>query len=256
MRTRVLLAAVAVAGLAACNDRPSTPPPPAPHDADADAGYVAAPELTAAHAQTDEIRLEGTAAAGARVRLAEPAGPAAQARANGSGHWRMSLPAAARPRILGLSMAVEGRVVQAQGYLLLTPAGRAILLRAGAGASAPGPAGAPRIVAFDFDRQGGAVLSGAAAPAANVSVRLDGRQVAVGRAGADGRFSIALSQPVASGVHQVEVVGDAFRSAAVVDTTPAAPLAGGPFRAVASAQGVRADWLTPGGGLQSTWIFD
>jgi hypothetical protein len=33
------------------------------------------------------------------------------------------------------------------------------------------------------------------------------------------------------------------------------PLADGPFRSQTTAAGVRADWMTPGGGLQSTLIL-
>lgn len=256
MRTRLLMAAsVAVVALAACGGRPQPEPAPAPKG-EADAGYVAAPALTGARAEAGEAVLEGAAAPGARVRLAEPSGAATQAIANAEGRWRLRLPAPPEPRVFGLSMTTAGRVVQAQGYILLTPGGRAMLLRAGAGATSPGEPGSPRIAAFDFDREGGAVVSGVATPNAALSVRVDGRQAGAGRAGADGRFSLALPQPISPGVRRIEVVGDTFRSAIAVDASPAAPLTAGPFRASGGAEGLRADWLTPGGGLQSTWILN
>jgi hypothetical protein len=252
-----MAAPMALATLAACDGAGPPPPAEAPKaETEASGGYVAAPTVTGARAAGGEAVLEGTAKPGARVRLGEPRGGETFAVADGSGRWRMRLPAPTAPKIFGLSMTMDGRLVQAQGYILLTPDGRAVLLRAGAGASAPGEPGSPRIAAFDFDREGGAVVSGVATPNAALSVRVDGRPSGAGRSGADGRFNLALAQPITGGVHQIEIVGDAFRSAVAVDARPAAPLAAGPFRAVASADGLRADWLTPGGGLQSTWILN
>ena len=257
MRTRLLMAAaVALAVLAACNGAGRAPAEAPKAETEASGGYVAAPMLASARTAGGETVLEGTARPGARVRLGEPRGGETFAVADESGRWRMRLPAPAEPKIFGLSMAMDGRVVQAQGYILLNPAGRAALLRAGAGATAPGEPGSPRIAAFDFDREGGAVVSGVATPNAALSVRVDGRPSGAGRSGVDGRFNLALAQPITGGVHEIEIVGDAFRSAVAVDARPAAPLTAGPFRAVAGADGLRADWLTPGGGLQSTWILN
>jgi hypothetical protein len=42
----------------------------------------------------------------------------------------------------------------------------------------------------------------------------------------------------------------------VVVTSAAAPLAGRPLRSQLSGGGLRCDWTTPGGGLQSTVIVD
>ena len=54
------------------------------------------------------------------------------AAANGEGVFVIDLPAADAPRIYGLSMMLEERLVQAQGYLLILPEPRLVLLRAGA----------------------------------------------------------------------------------------------------------------------------
>jgi hypothetical protein len=37
-----------------------------------------------------------------------------------------------------------------------------------------------------------------------------------------------------------------------VQVTPAAPLAQGPLRSQLTSAGLRVDWMTPGGGVQST----
>ncbi|HEY3694977.1 hypothetical protein [Phenylobacterium sp.] len=252
------MAAAALAGsLAGCHGKPAPPQPLAPKgETSADAGYIPAPSLDAAESSAGGVRLQGTAQPRARVRLAPPSGEALFAPADGRGRWRIVLPVAPGAWIFGLSMAADGRQVQAQGYVLVTASGRAAVLRAGAGAIVLGPPAPPRLTAVDFDRQGGAVVSGLAGPQAAVSVRVDGRPGAVGRADAGGRFSLALPQPLTPGSHQVEIVGDAFTDTVAVDATPATALSGGPFRATAAAGGLRADWMTPGGGVQSTWILN
>ncbi|HEY8617420.1 Ig-like domain-containing protein [Phenylobacterium sp.] len=214
------------------------------------ASYLAPP---AAAAYANGV-LSGTAAPGAQVRLATPSGEATITEAGRDGRWQVRLPPAAAARIFGLSMTAGGRQVQAQGYVLVAPGGQAAALRSGGG-SIRLDRQRPGMGTLDFDRGGGAVLSGPAPPGAVVLVRQDGRQVAEGRADAAGRFSIALP-PADSGRHRLEVFGDGFQDAAVVETQPAPPLAGGPLRSQLSGAGLRADWLTPGGGVQSTVLID
>lgn len=222
----------------------------------AEAGYVAPPVVVGAQPLEGQIVLAGQAAPQAAVRLATPQGEALAAVADAQGRWRLSLPPAAEPRLFGLSMTTAGRVVQAQGYLLVTPQGRPVQLRAGAGALTLGAAGPPRITAFDFDADGGAVISGVVAAAgAAVSVRVDGRQMAEGRADDNGRFSIAFGQPLTQGRHRIEVASEGVEHAATVDLAPGPPLTAGPFRSGAAPQGFRVDWMTPGGGAQSTVIL-
>jgi hypothetical protein len=214
------------------------------------AGYVAAPR---AATYADGV-LSGQGAPGARVRLASPAGEAVFAEVDGEGRWSLRPPAAGEARIWGLSMTAAGRQVQSEGYVLTAPGGRAAVLRAGGGSRRldPRPYG---LGAFDFDRGGGAVVSGASPPDAVILVRLDGRQVAEGRADDQGRFTIALP-PTDGGVHRLQVFGDGVQDEAQVETAPAAPLVAGPLRSQLSSGGLRADWLTPGGGVQSTVLID
>jgi hypothetical protein len=227
-----------------------------PDKAPADAGYLAAPALLTAAPAGERVRLEGLAQPGARIRLAPPAGEAYIAGAGRDGRWRLEVPAAPQARIFGLSSDTEGRRLQAQGYVLVTETGAAALLRAGAGAQVLTSIAPPRLLAVDFDHEGAAVVSGTAPPQSAVSVRIDGRPGPLGRADAAGRFSLALAQPLVAGAHQVQILGDSFARSATVDATPATPLGGGPFRATRSPLGLRADWMTPGGGLQSTWILN
>jgi hypothetical protein len=252
-----MAASFLAAALAGCNGKPAPPQSEASagEAPPANAGYAPAPSLSGAESSASGVRLEGRAQPGARVRLAQPSGEALYATPDEEGRWSLLLPAAKTARIFGLSMAADGRQVQAQGYVLVTATGRAALLRAGAGAIVLGPVRPERLTAVDFDRQGAAVVSGRADPDASISVRVDGRPSAFGRADAAGRFSLPLPQPLTGGPHQVQIVGDAFSDTAEIDAAPAQTLSGGPFRAFEAAGGLRADWMTPGGGVQSTWIL-
>jgi hypothetical protein len=109
----------------------------------------------------------------------------------------------------------------------------------------------------DFDRGGGLEVSAAVAPGATVILRLDGRQAAEGRADAQGRYKASLGSPtpIRPGTHQVQVFGDGFSDQAVVQVSPAAPLAQGPLRSQLTSAGLRVDWMTPGGGEQSTLLI-
>lgn len=219
------------------------------------AGYGIPPMPLALRVSRQAIDLSGRAAPQARVRLATPTGEALFSTADAKGIWRVRLAASDQPRLFGMSTALGAQTVQAQGYLLLTPAGSGIMLRAGAGAH---PLGANRtgILAIDFDREGGALVSGRAGPGEGLTLRVDGRQAVEGRAGADGRFSIALSQPVSPGTHEVRIFGNRADWSARFDARPAAALADGPFRVEPVAGGQRVDWMTPGGGVQTTILID
>lgn len=256
-RTTGLILAGLAAALCGCGpDRPASDEASPKAEAPAQSGYVAPPAVTGAEAAGREVVLTGRAQPGARVRLATPQGEARTVEADAKGAWRLALPASDAPRIFGLSMAAGGRTVQAEGYLLVTAQGRPVQLRAGAGALTLGPAAPPRITAFDFDADGGAVVSGAAPADATVSVRIDGRQMGEGRADDAGRYAIALSQPLPAGPHQVETATSGAVQSASVEVSAAAPLTEGPFRASAAPQGLRVDWMTPGGGVQSTVVLD
>ncbi|HZZ33569.1 MAG TPA: hypothetical protein VFE10_16430, partial [Phenylobacterium sp.] len=180
------------------------------------------------------------------------------ATADAHGRWTIGLPGAAEPRIFGLSAAEPGRLVQAEGYVLVTPHGQVALLRAGAGALRIDAPTKPGLRAIDFDRGGGVEVSMQVPPGATVIVRLDGRQAAEGRADAAGRYvaSLGSQSPIAPGAHQLQAVGDGFTDHVTAQLSPAAPLAQVPLRSQLTAAGLRVDWTTPGGGVQSTLIVN
>ena len=224
--------------------------------ADAKPGYLRPPELDAVTTNAGGLELVGSAQPGANVRIATPAGPPAFAAADARGVWRVAAPRSATPQFYSLSTSDSGRLVQAKGYLFVAPDGMAARLRAGGGSEALGePALVLAVLAIDYDNQRAATVSGRAPVGDSLKLRVDG--VERGQASADpgGRFVIPLTQPLAAGDHDFDVEGHSgeIRFSAPIDAP--APLAGAPLKAARSAGGWRVDWLTPGGGEQTTLIF-
>jgi hypothetical protein len=241
-------ALAAVSGLGGCHRRPAAG---SGDLAESQSGYVAPPTPIEAAPSAGGVSLSGQAPANAPVRLATPAGQALTTRADAEGRWRLDLPAAAEPRIFGLSTESGGRRVQAQGYVLVGPRGETALLRAGAAALRLDHASGSRIASLDFDAEGGALLSGWAAAGTDVAIQLDGHAAGEARADEDGRFTLSMPR-LSPGTHRIDATGVAFTDTLVLDASPAPPLVGGPLHSQLMRQGLRADWLTPGGGVQST----
>jgi hypothetical protein len=220
------------------------------------AGYLRPPRLVSAAPEGQTVVLSGEAAPLASVRLGAPTGETLLGKADGGGHWRLVAPLAAEPRLYGLSMTLEGRTVQAEGYLMIMPAGGAMLLRAGAGAEALGQSSpSPRMLAIDYDRSGGGVISGVATPGAGLGVRVDRATRGEGKADDDGRFTISLNQPLEAGPRTIQVAGEGGEQQIVVDVSAPQPPTGGPVRSTPTPQGWRVDWMTPGGGVQTTQLL-
>ena len=245
-----------VLALASC-----APPPTGaerPRESAAERGYAPPPAITAsARGPEGRVLLAGVAAPASRVRLGSPDGREIFAVADAAGAWRAALPANDGVSLYGLSAPQGGRTVQAEGYVAAAPGGEAARLRAGSGAMVFGRArpGAG-LLAADFDRKGAAVLSGWGPAGRAVSLSVDGQARARIEPGPDGRFMLTLDKPLPAGGHVVEVAAGGAPWRGSLDISPAAPLIGGPFRAAPVAGGWRVDWLTPGGGVQSTVIFE
>jgi hypothetical protein len=251
------IAAVLLAlALCACGAKPPTTAEAEGADGRAH-DYLSPPQVDTVRAGPGGVTLAGTAAAGGKVRLASPAGQVMFSTADANGRWAIAVPPSTEPRIFGLSASAGGRQTQAEGYLLVTPAGQAALLRAGASAMRIDPAPRPGLRAIDFDRGGGMEVSVQAAPGATVILHLDGRQAAEGRADANGRYEVSLGSPtpIRPGAHQVRVSGDGFADQITAQISPAQPLAQGPLRSQLTPAGLRVDWMTPGGGVQSTLLI-
>ncbi len=260
MKARFLAAVIGATALIGCSGKGGGDVAAHTAGAEADGAYVPPPALTAsAPAPGGRLTLSGKGVADMRVRLATPAGTAMFAPVDSQGLWRLDLAASATPRIFGLSMvdAAGRRTVQAEGYLAVLPDGRSAQLRSGSGAVVfSGKPGQTGVWAVDYDRQGGAVISGVSAPGATVSIRVDGVQRGQDAADADGRFAIALTQPLTTGEHQIDVSDGEHQIHTVAPVSPAPTLTTGPYRAERAPLGWRIDWMTPGGGMQSTIIVD
>lgn len=257
-RAAAIAGLVPLLGLTACGESRQPPwkssapkGPPA-----AEARYLAPPAITEARGGDGGVQLGGTAAPGARVMLGTPSGETLSAQADAEGRWTVAAPTPRSVTLYGLFMQVDDRKVNAQGYLVLTPDGRAAELRAGAGARVLAPGSRPpRILAVDFDRDGGAVVSGVGTARADVGLRVNRTAGGTGAVTPEGRFSIPLARPLVSGRHEFEVAGEGGEDVVVVVTDRPAPLGEAVYRASAIDAGWRIDWRTPGGGAQSTLLL-
>lgn len=251
------LAALGLAGLlAACGDTPAESARETAAPAAEAATFTDPPAVERVDTGSGAVRVHGRAPAAGEVRLATPAGAAGSAEVAADGRWTLELPASDRPRIFGLSASDGVRAVQAQGYLFIAPTGEAALLRAGAGARRIGPAAPPRLGALDTDAEGGAVVTGFAPPGQPLGVLVDARPAGETRAEPDGRFTVALGQPLRAGRRRIALEGAGFSDAADLDLRPRAPPEGQVMAVAQEGDALRIDWLTPGGGPQTTYLFD
>ncbi|CAN5261653.1 hypothetical protein BH10PSE4_BH10PSE4_03610 [soil metagenome] len=256
-----VLAAVVTLTLGACDSgeegwRPA-PATPDAEQASPQAGYLKPPQVLSATRQAGGMVLSGQAAPKSSVRLGAPTGETLTGQADETGRWRIVAPQAAEPRLYGLSMTLQGRTVQAQGYLMITPSGMAVLLRAGAGAEVMAQASSsPRMLAIDYDRSGGGVISGVAAPGAGLGVRVDRTTRGEGKADDAGRFALSLNQALETGPRTIQVAGEGGEQQIVLEVSPPRPPSGGPVHSTLTPLGWRVDWVTPGGGVQTTQLLE
>jgi len=223
-----------------------------------DPGYRSAPALGGLIRAADgAAALVGRATPSSKVRMVSPSGAQIETTADGAGAWTARLGPVSEPTLYSLAAVSGGQRVEAEGYVAVLPGGpTAVLLRAGAGAQVQDAGSVQaRILAIDIDAGGTAVVSGRARPAASVRVMVDGVMAIEGAAGPDGRFSLTLPKPLAAGPRKLQVVTQAGSAGAEVDVAPPRPPADGPFQAVAEPLGWRLEWLTPGGGPQTTLLI-
>lgn len=252
------LTLIAVAPLAACGPAPDAPWKGDPRpDTLQGSGYIASPSLSAGTVLSDgRMTLTGMGRHGALIRVRTPEAVLQTTRVGPDGRWTLILPPSASAQLFGLSMEVDGGVHQATGYLFAAPGGVFGQLVAGGGSQIVAAAGArTQFTAVDFDHEGGAVVSGLTRPGTALSVRVDRRPAGDGMADRTGRFSLALSQPLRAGLHAIDIASEAGPAAALVSAVPAEPLMGASFRVRQIATGWRFDWITPGGGVQTTLIL-
>lgn len=267
-RARGLVAVMGLAAvLAGCGRgggdwRQAQSPAPPPSAAEA-LDYLSPPQVTGAERGADgAVTLAGRAGPDVTVRLSSPDGGAYGATAADDGAWTITLPAAQAAREFGLSEDFGGRQVQGEGYFVVLPGDgpAAVLLRAGEGAVVERASAAGRpalaIAAIDFDQSGAVVVSGRCAPQAAVGLRLDGAVQGEGRCEETGGFSISGSAVLKPGAHEAEVAAAGRAAMANFTISPPAAFTSLPYQAQRLAGAWRIDWLTPGGGPQTTLILD
>ncbi|MDB5460136.1 MAG: hypothetical protein JWO72_1877 [Caulobacteraceae bacterium] len=230
----------------------------APVAADApDPGYRAAPHvLDLSRGAEGALSLSGSAAPSSAVRLVSPAGVSLETTADGSGRWSTPLGPVSEPTLYGLSAESDGRRLQAEGYVAILPGAPTVaLLRSGAGALVlDGGRLGLHILAVDLDGGGAAAVSGRAPAGVPVRVLVDGVQAMQVAPAADGRFSMTLPKALPPGAHHIQALGAKAAAETDVMVGPIAPPADGPYRVTAAAGGWRVDWITPGGGPQTTLL--
>ena len=202
--------------------------------------------------------LNGVAAPGAVIRLASPGGSAITGSADRKGAFNIVAPGGPTPQLYSLSEAVGGRLARAVGYITVLPAPgpAAALLRPAAAAALP-PAQVQRgVAAVDYDASGAAIASGRAAPGETVRLFLDGKDVGDDPTDPTGVFNASLSQPLSPGPHVLTMASPRTRASASFDAARTSSLAGAYYRASRVEAAWRIDWATPGGGVQSTILFD
>lgn len=253
------MAALALVSAAGCSRQDSFPASNTAAGGDApNPGYRAAPQLAGVTLGPDgAVTLAGRAMPSSQVLMVSPAGVSIETTADGSGAWTALLGPVSEPALYRLAAESGGRRVEAEGLVAVLPGVPAVaLLRAGAGAEVEDPGkGALKILAVDYDSGGGAVVSGKGRAGAPVRVLVDGQLAIEGAADAGGRFSLSLPKPLAPGIRRLQVLTPQAMSAADITVAEPVPPKDGPYRAVPDPAGWRINWVTPGGGPQTTLLL-
>jgi hypothetical protein len=258
MRVRGLIASLAVGALAAGCSR-AAPVHDAPVRApQSSTSYLPPPQLLKAVRRSARILLSGAAVPNAALRLASPDGSAITGAAGPRGAWSLTVPASPSPRLYSLSEMVGPQLVRAIGYIAVLPAPgpAAALLRPAAAAVLPPGDPQRGIAAVDYDASGAAMASGRTAEGQTVRLVLDGKDAGEDRTDDLGVFSAALSQTLTPGAHVLGMAGDQLRGSASFSAPRTVQVATPPYDSVRMDGAWRLDWMTPGGGVQSTVLFD
>jgi hypothetical protein len=254
-RKALVLALVCAPALAGCGRGgafPSASAGEAP-----DPGYHGAPQLTGAVREPDgDVSLMGRAMPSARLRMVSAAGARIETTADGAGVWRAAMGPVSEPALYRLAAESDGQRLEAEGLVAVMPGAPTVaVLRAGAGADAL-DSGKPgvRILAVDYDSGGAAVVSGRAPASSPLRILVDGAVAVEAAAGPDGRFSLTLPKPLAPGARRLQAVTPKAMAAVAITVTAPSPPKDGPYRVEPQGGGWRIDWVTPGGGPQTTLL--
>lgn len=249
------------AGLAACSRKPGPGAGAGAPDAPA---YLAPPTLTGAERGSDgAVRITGRSQPRARVSLHAPEGDLISVKADDQGGWSLVMASPLSPRLYAFEAETHGRVIKGEGALAVMPAPSppALVLRPGFPSVPAGPHDPARLQLVSVEMDGGGfAASGFAPPRTRVALSVDGAVLCIALSGADGRFGLIATDPqhaVKAGAHtvRVETPGGLVVERPVVVAAPI--LAENLFYLASPAPGGWAiTWRLPGGGLQSSRVFE
>ena len=223
-----------------------------------EAAYLAPPQASSALAAGGGLRVVGSAPPGSTVTLTSPEGEGVKATADRRGRWSVRLPASATPRLYAISALLGGRALHADGALVTAPGALvpAVTVRAGDAARPLSDARDTDIATVDYDPAGGIAVAGHAGPRASLTLVVDGMNVAVGQAGADGRYALlAANHSLPLGGHRLQVRAPDRRAEREVVLEPPSPLNAPYLASPAVGGGWRVEWALTGGGVQTTLIL-
>ncbi len=214
--------------------------------AGAGSGWIMPPSVTGLRRDGTELVVSGQADPGGRVVLRTPAGRAYAAVADAQGLFEVRLTA-----VDGLVLAPEAQLgqesVPAPGRMVILDAARgsAVLLSPGGTSRRLGEG--PVLSSVDHDGRA-VILSGHAAPGANVRVEVPGRGPIQVQADAAGQWRIGMDGSPPS---EVRVEGQVF-------AVPALSVDGGDnasaITRVERKDGVLLKWQAPDGAPQASWL--
>jgi hypothetical protein len=240
--------------LCACGDQPPAAwNSPSAEDAARQAGYLVSPVVRSVMSGPAGQRLlKGTAGAGNQIELVPmDSGSAVTSVVDASGNWQVGLTDTPRVRQFTVVTSRQGRTLPASDRIVQLPNGWVAVMSPGLPTRVIGRQKPALIQAVDFDRAGGAALSGAAPANQGIVARVDRRPAGETHPGTDGQYGLALAAPLSAGAHAFDVASDTGQqSVELVMSPPTAE------RTVSVNGGWRIDWKSPAGGYQATIILN
>ncbi len=224
-----------------------------------DRGYFSPPQvLRAEPTALGGLQLRGAGSPKATIRLQSPEGDSRSTKVRASGVWGLKLPVVVRPRMFALSEDVDGRVVHAEGAVIILPkpAPSVLMARAGFGALVVAPASPhPTLSTIDYDPEGFAAFSGLTQPHRTVRLSVDGAPAGLSQADAMGRYAVlAANHKLSLGRHSAAIQVGTDETLRTFQLTAFRPLTT-PYQVVTSPDGWYVEWAAPGGGIQTTLVL-
>lgn len=198
------------------------PAAPAPQAVAPPAAQLVAPRFDIVRIAPDgQAVIAGTAAPNAQVAIRDQGKTIGEVQADAQGSWVFIPPAALPPGPGELTLAEHaagGAMIASTGSVLLqVPGGQAAAVPAMAVLASPNAAplvlqppgphtkGKLALAALDYGQSGDVRLGGTARPGTTVRVYVDNAPVGEARAGADGTWSLAPRNQVATGMHKLRL---------------------------------------------------